>query len=95
MATQDLSEDGYPIVWQSADEKLRVIARRDTIGFDEDFYKSLSSDDFAKLQKQVEEFGMWVIDLEEKFNNKKLKFKKEYFRVNTLKLIQNKIYQKK
>ena len=68
MATQDLSEDGYPIVWQSADEKLRVIARRDTIGFDEDFYKSLSSDDFTKLQKQVEEFGMWFIDLEEKLD---------------------------
>ena len=43
-------------------------------------------------QKKIQDV---IIDLEEKFNNKKLKFKKEYFRVNTLKLIQNKIYQKK
>ena len=39
MAILDFTENGNPIVWQSADEKLRVIARQDTIGFDEDFYK--------------------------------------------------------
>ena len=71
MAILDFTENGNPIVWQSADEKLRVIARQDTIGFDEDFYKSLSSDDFTKLQEQVEKFGMWVIDLEEKLNFKR------------------------
>jgi len=67
MNTLTLIQDGsHPLIWQSADKKLRVLARRDTIGFDEGFFKSLSSDDFAKLHKQVEEFGMWVIDLEEK-----------------------------
>ena len=71
MAILDFTENGNPIVWQSADEKLRVIARQDILGFDVDFYKSLSSDDLAKHQEQVEKFGMWVIDLEEKLNFKR------------------------
>lgn len=67
MNTLTLIQDGsQPLIWMSSDELLRVLARRDTLGFDDDFYNSLSSDDFAKLQKQVDEFGLWVIDLEER-----------------------------
>jgi len=58
MAILDFTKDGNPIVWQSANEKLRVVARRDTSGFDEDFYKSVSSADFLKIQIQVEDFVM-------------------------------------
>ena len=63
---QEYTDKGEPIVWQSADGNLRVVARPDDHSYDpEDFYGELSEEDISSIQTQIDTFGMWVIFLEE------------------------------
>ena len=62
---QKYTDKGEPIVWQSADGNLRVVAQPDEHTYDYDFFGDLSEEDIAALQSQIDTFGMWIIFLEE------------------------------
>ena len=65
MAILDFTDEGEPIVWQSTDGNLRVVARPDEHSYDYDFFGDLSEEDIARIQSQIDTFGMWIIALEE------------------------------
>ncbi len=69
MAILDFTENGNPIVWQSADEKLRVIARPDPYAYKRFSELELPEQDILQIKNQIDTFGMWVIDLVQKHHS--------------------------